>query len=397
MAAPAALAADDKTLPARVDLRPQYKKLGLTPRGQGARDTCSLFAVTALAEFEAARKEAKGVRLSEEFLVWAANEATGLGGDQAMFYEALHGLRVLGICTEERMIYEAKSDAKRKPSARALADARARRDWAVHWIKRWNVKTGLGAEQLRAIKAALAAGHPVAVGMRWPKRLVLKEGVIQTPPESGVVDGHSVALVGYQDDDKRPGGGLFVLRNSFGANWGDGGHASISYAYAAAYVNDAVWLEAGKKDPNATGPTLRLEAEEMAVKKAVGCTTATQDMREWGGKMWGGGKQLFCRGKKGASLELSFRVKQAGTYRLALYATMAPDFGRVELSVNGKRAGGTIDLYAPRVMPTDALPLGVVKLAAGEQRLGVVVESKNDASTGHLFGLDSLELTPLRE
>lgn len=38
--------------PARIDLIPEFRKLGLTPLAQGQRDVCSLFAITALAEFE---------------------------------------------------------------------------------------------------------------------------------------------------------------------------------------------------------------------------------------------------------------------------------------------------------------------------------------------------------
>src|SRR5262249_31558362 len=120
-------AAHGQALPLKVDLRPEFKKLGLTAQAQGSRDVCSLFALTGAAEFEFARAE-KGIkkRFSEEYLVWAANEATGQTGDQAMFFEALHGLRELGICTTDLMPYEATTDAKRKPSDKALADAKTR-------------------------------------------------------------------------------------------------------------------------------------------------------------------------------------------------------------------------------------------------------------------------------
>ena len=64
--------------PAGVDLVPEFRKLGLTPLAQGDRDVCSLFAITALAEFESGRHRSKpSGRLSEEFLIWAANKATG--------------------------------------------------------------------------------------------------------------------------------------------------------------------------------------------------------------------------------------------------------------------------------------------------------------------------------
>ncbi len=90
---------------------------------QGPRDTCSLFAVTALADFESGRGTAgPHPALSEEFAIWAAKKATGKKQDQAMFFEATHGLNVLGICQSDLMRYVEKTNPVEKPSARALAD-----------------------------------------------------------------------------------------------------------------------------------------------------------------------------------------------------------------------------------------------------------------------------------
>jgi hypothetical protein len=55
----------------------------------------------------------------------------------------------------------------------------------------------------------------------------------------GVHDGHSVLLVGYRDDAALPGGGAFLMRNS-GKGLRDG---LLSYQFARAYVNDAVWID----------------------------------------------------------------------------------------------------------------------------------------------------------
>jgi hypothetical protein len=86
--------ADPKhTVPPEVNLIPDFQKFGILPRVQGDRDTCSLFAITALAEFECARNsQPPHPRLSEEFLTWAAKAATAHKQDQAMFYEAVQGL-----------------------------------------------------------------------------------------------------------------------------------------------------------------------------------------------------------------------------------------------------------------------------------------------------------------
>ena len=112
-------------LPGSVDLMPEFERLGLTARLQGDRGDCSLFAVTGAVEFEVGREEHRQPsRLSEEFLIWAAHKATGTTGDQAMFYEAVHGLDVLGICSEELMPYGIARKANHRPSPAALANAK---------------------------------------------------------------------------------------------------------------------------------------------------------------------------------------------------------------------------------------------------------------------------------
>ena len=162
-----------EALPRKVNLIPEFQKYGLACVAQGERDTCSLFAITALAEYAHARKEVLfPKRLSEEFLIWAGNEASGLKGDQAMFYKAVHGLNAYGICAEEWMPYAAKSDPNRKPAKEALADAKKRSErWKVAWIRRWNVENALTDAEFLKIKQALAAGNPVACGFRWPKTM----------------------------------------------------------------------------------------------------------------------------------------------------------------------------------------------------------------------------------
>ncbi len=185
---------------------PELERLGLTARVQGNRDTCSIFAVTGVAEFEVGRQSRRRPsRLSEEFLIWAGNKASGMTGDQAMFYKAVHGLDVLGICSDELMPYRSSSDATRRPSPAALANAKEEsRRWRVHWIKRWDVQCPLSPPQILAIRQALAGGHPVACGLRWPKQLHGSE-LLEVPPPKKVFDGHSIMLTGYSR--RRPAAG----------------------------------------------------------------------------------------------------------------------------------------------------------------------------------------------
>ncbi len=231
-------------LPNRISLIPEFQNLGLPPRAQGKRDTCSLFAITALAEFEYAKNNpAPPMPFSEEFLIWAVNRTRRASKDQAKFDEAVRGLNAFGIASEKMMPYASTHDPGRKPSLAAIKDAWSRSGrWRAFWIKRWNPRSPLREPQLLAIKKALASGHLVACGLRWPKS---EKGhqLLEVPPSSRVFDGHSIVFVGYEDKPKQMGGGILLFRNSNGLQWGNKGYGTMSYAYARAYANDALWLQ----------------------------------------------------------------------------------------------------------------------------------------------------------
>src|SRR5206468_2026748 len=118
----------------------------------------------------------------------------------------------------------------------------------------------LSDKQLLAMKEALANGHPVACGLRWPKTLTDHQ-LLRILDARDVFDGHSILFTGYEDDPKNPGEGVLLFRNSSGPKWGNGGYGVMSYAYARAYANDALWLLFGP--PNSEVPIERHEAESM--------------------------------------------------------------------------------------------------------------------------------------
>ncbi len=240
-----------------------------------------------------------------------------------------------------------------------------------------------------AIRQALAARHPVACGLRWPKQLHGYQ-LLEAPPPKKVFDGHSIMLTGYADDAQRPGGGVFLFRNSDGPKWGKDGYGVMSYAYAERYANDALWLE--RESPHAEAPLVRYEAEGMPVLASRHCSASPQDMRPWGGPMWSHGRQLFCGAQQGGFVELGFSVAKAGRYRLRVLATAAPDFGIVRASLDGKSLGPALDLYSGRICPAGSLELGTLEIPVGPHRLRVKAVGKNAASQGFAFGLDAVDL-----
>jgi hypothetical protein len=199
-----------------VDLRPAFREMGLAPRRQGNRPTCSVFTLAGAVEYAVAKRQGHAPRLSVEFLNWASNKACSDTQDGGFFSDLWKGFAAYGICAEAEMPYESKFDASRLPSPGALADAKTRLALGLrlHWIKEWNVNTGLTEPQFEGVKRTLAQGWPVCGGFRWPKQEQWTEGVLQMCPANAVRDGHSVLLAGYRDDAAQPGGGVFIFRNT---------------------------------------------------------------------------------------------------------------------------------------------------------------------------------------
>jgi len=224
--------------PAEVDLWPRFEEAGLETRVQGGRPTCSVFAFAGALEYALARRGEPGARLSVEFLGWASNRACGEVADGSYFSDLWRGFELHGVCDEADFPYGDVFDPAREPSeeVRRLAAERRELELCLHWIKEWDVTTGLTDDELAGIKDALASGWPVAGGLRWPVAAHWTDGVLDMAPPEGVRDGHSVLLVGYRDDPAQPGGGVFLIRNSGSGSRG----GALSYEYVAAYLNDAV-------------------------------------------------------------------------------------------------------------------------------------------------------------
>jgi hypothetical protein len=200
-----------------------------------------VFTVAGALEFAVARKEGRTPRLSVEFLNWAANQVRGRQQDGGFFSDLWNGFSRYGICAADGLPYRPTFDPSNAPPPEAIAEAKGRLALGLqlHWIKEWDVKTGLTDAHLRTIKETLNNNWPVCAGLRWPKQERWLEDVLQLCPPEAVRDGHSVLLVGYRDEPAQPGGGVFIFRNT-----SNGGHDGfMPYAYARDYMNDAAWID----------------------------------------------------------------------------------------------------------------------------------------------------------
>lgn len=93
------------------------------------------------------------------------------------------------------------------------------------------------------LRACLAAGYPFVFGFvvyeSFESEAVAKSGMVPMPGETETeVGGHAVMAVGYNDSVSR-----FLVRNSWGSEWGVGGYFTIPYAYLTdSELADDFWV-----------------------------------------------------------------------------------------------------------------------------------------------------------
>ncbi|MGD9418410.1 MAG: glycoside hydrolase family 172 protein [Verrucomicrobiota bacterium JB025] len=138
--------------------------------------------------------------------------------------------------------------------------------------------------------------------------------------------------------------------------------------------------------------------EELVVSKPDGVTLKVQDLKRMKLKgRWSKDKHLLFKGAKmGDTVEIKIPAASPVTEKLTLHATKSRDFGVVRISVNGKPAGGEIDLYATKPVPSGAIELGAFDPVDGGYVLRVEVVGRNAMSKDTFFGLDCVTRKEVR-
>ena len=94
---------------------------------------------------------------------------------------------------------------------------------------------------------------------------------------------------------------------------------------------------------------------------------------------------------------LAMPATAAGKYEVVVNLTKASDYGIVQFSVDDGKAGEPIDLFNDGVVPTGPTSLGTFDLSAGQHTLTVEIVGANpQAKKAYMFGIDRIELKPVR-
>ena len=226
-----------------------------TIRNQAGRGTCVAFCLTAIHELET---QAKDDDFSERFLYYQAKSTDGMPGACGTTQAAAaKALETAGQCTENVWTYNPNDACNNHGPLPANANS----DAAKHKLS----LTAVNPHDVVTIKTAVADSRPVGISVpvygSWYQSPTTERTGRITMPIGGEQDvgGHCMCIVGYQDDGpntvtETPGGGFFILRNSWGATWGrdcsfGAGYGTIPYAYIAALNWEAYTLPTRKAKP----------------------------------------------------------------------------------------------------------------------------------------------------
>lgn len=240
-----------------IDLRPKFFQLELGVKSQGRRPSCAVFAIVSALEFQNAELIGRPEKLSEEYLIWATRKtvqrisaddrvaetdptATADDADEGFaLAEVVGALRGYGIPLQTSMpntFGRAMTEIAEPPPA-VVDEARAHQRIFVLSLPGRDNET-----RINNLVHALNAGMPVPVGMAWPHYRSIRSGSLmaQQPMKDA---GHAVTLVGYRCASGRVEDVVFVFKNSWGVDWGQGGYGTVTYEYLRQHLHAAVLLD----------------------------------------------------------------------------------------------------------------------------------------------------------
>jgi len=207
-------------LPPKVDLRPHCPPV----YNQAQYNSCTGNAISAAFEYELIKQGIADFTPARLFIYYNERDAEGDvtrdGG--AQIRTGIKTVNTLGVCNEALWPYDA-NDLLTKPTDDCYQEA------ANHVVTQYLSLSN----DLAQLKTCLYNGSPFIMGIMlhpsFETGVVSQTGYVPMPsPGEPIITGHAVLAVGYNDHEQ-----YFIVRNSWGPNWGDGGYFYLPYAYVS--------------------------------------------------------------------------------------------------------------------------------------------------------------------
>ncbi len=269
MPAPA-LEVSPSGLPERVDLRAHCSPV----EDQGRIGSCAANAVVGAMEYHQRRAGEPPTELSRLFVYYNARALADRQSEDAGTYihHVMAAVLAHGACPERLWPYQQAMWAM-KPHDSCYQAASYHE--AVEYAR-----TPLGP----VCKAVIAAGLPVVFGASLPNAWMQEAG----SPSAGVMrpagdwpapgGGHAMLIVGYDDAAR-----AWIIRNSWGADWGDRGHAYVDYDVLARYSHPHSYWTIGAIEAqpsfSLTGRTVAETQSEIVEHAAASMSAALSEAK----------------------------------------------------------------------------------------------------------------------
>jgi C1A family cysteine protease len=212
------LAAPGGPLPPSADLRAHCPPV----YDQGQLGSCTANAIAAAIQYDEIKQGLPSRAPSRLFVYYneRAIEGTVSTDSGAMIRDGIKSVNKVGVCPESEWPYLIRNYAKQPLH---LCYLHAADTEAVQYQR--------VTRDLDHMRACLADGYPFVFGFSvyasFESRVVALDGVVPMPKRGeSLLGGHAVMAVGYDDASDR-----FIVRNSWGTQWGDGGYCTMPYAY----------------------------------------------------------------------------------------------------------------------------------------------------------------------
>jgi len=200
-----------KKMPAAVNLSKKCPPV----YDQGELGSCTANAIAAAIEFEQKKKFVPFIYYNER-----AMEGTVASDSGAQIRDGIKSVATQGAPPEKDWPYVI-GNFSQKPPQKAYTDAKA--DLVTLYQRL--------VQDLNTMKGCLASGFPFVFGFTvyesFESEAVAQSGVVPMPAsDEKTLGGHAVMAVGYDDATR-----YFLVRNSWGKDWGLKGYFKMPYAY----------------------------------------------------------------------------------------------------------------------------------------------------------------------